>query len=316
MSIDPKPSHGFSAADWDSLRYRFQDSLMANTELHKLAQSIDNSWPMRGKDETPQKYLSYTLAELQELPEFYGKGNRLPLLFNILSETLAFDDPFGDMVDYLDTAAQKENAILRALQKLEIPLDLPIRFTNFSDSTLTLCENEGIKTLAELAEFAQKMAKSVVVGGEFRSFLNALAHIDVQTLKRFLPIREAKTGLFLAESLGHLAEQFTPPEAVTLLHYHQLPYSKPSWKETNALSRAHLETLINEIKPLVETRMQLLPDQAQQLRHAAQSGSLDLLRYFAALKDPDLESLAQAIALVGLDIQPKQSGLLKRLFSK
>ena len=71
----------FSVEDWDALRSYFNDSVMAETSLCSLAKNLGLKWPIRGKDETPQKYIKFTLEELADLPEFFGKGNRLPLFY-------------------------------------------------------------------------------------------------------------------------------------------------------------------------------------------------------------------------------------------
>lgn len=314
--MDPQPTDNlpFSAAEWEQLRIRFRDSLMLNTELFKLAQNIDATWPIRGKDETPSKYISFSLDELRILPEFYGKPDRLPLLYQILAETLAFDDPFGEMADYVDSSSRKDDSALKALRKLEIPEDFPVQLANFSEDTKAFCKAEEIRSLADLIAFSQNMAQSIVVGGEFRSFLNSLTHLDTQTLKRFVPIRDGKSGLFLAEFIGHLAANCEPAEAATLLDFYGLKVNRREWSAAKPLNPAQRDLLFSELQRLMQPRFECLPDQAQQLRHAAQSGETALLRFFAPLADPDSEALAQAIALAALDFKPKSKGLLGRLF--
>ncbi len=46
------------------------------------------------------------------------------------------------------------------------------------------------------------MSQSVIVGGDFRTLLNALSHIDEVTLARFLPFRVGRRGLHLIEAVG------------------------------------------------------------------------------------------------------------------
>jgi hypothetical protein len=316
MTPETSPKLPFTADEWDHLRFRFMDSLMVHTELGKLAQSVDLSWPVRSKDETPSKYINLSLSELIEIPEIYGKWSRLPLLYSILSETMAFDDPFGEMVNYLDDAAQREDPALKSLQRLEVPMDFPVALCNFSESTLSLCESEQITELQQLVGFSHKMARNVIIGGDFRHFLNALIHIDVTTLSAYLPLRSGKTGLFLAESLCHLATQLSSAEAVTLLAAYNLPYQRPTWTCMKPLTKQDLQRLTAELQPLFDARCTALPDQAQQLRHAAQCGEMDLMRFFASIKDTDMASLAQAISLAALQVAPRGNGLLGRLFNR
>ena len=50
---------------------------------------------------------------------------------------------------------------------------------------------------------AQKMAQNVIVGGDFRSLLNALSNIYETALARHLPFRVGATGLHFIEGLAH-----------------------------------------------------------------------------------------------------------------
>lgn len=318
MNSDPIDNLPFSATDWERLRVRFRSSLMVDTELFKLAQNIDANWPIRGKDETPEKYISFTLEELAMMPEFFGKTDRLPLLYNILNETLAFDDPFGEMADYVDSSSKKDDSAMKTLARLEVPAQFPIKLANFSDETRQFCRNEAIEDIQSLVRFSQNMAQSIVVGGEFRTFLNSLTHLDTQALRRFIPIREGKKGLFLAESLGLLAQNCSASEAKTLLTTFKLPSKKQEWELAKPLKGSDADTLFKALKEMVVSRLDYFPDQAQQLRHAHASGSDELVRYFAYLNDPDLESLCQGLTFLTLGElkESKKSGLFGRLFNR
>lgn len=306
----------FSAEDWDRLRFRFHDSLLADTEISKLAKNLGRTWPIRGKAETPLKYVGYNLIELCSLPEFYGKGNRLPVLYQILSETIAFDEPFAEMVEHLDAAAEQANPAHQTLAELAVTLDFPIVATGFTEETRRFCANEGILTLADLIEFSQKMARTIVVGGDFRCFLNALASAEFAVLKQFLPLREGCKGLHLAEAIGQLAEQFSPAEAATLLKLYGLPLEQPSWQGASVLDRAGQQALIVAVRDLVAARLALFPDQGQELRHAVDSGDTALVRYFAPLQQKDRETLALAVVYNYFEVKPRANGLLQRLFSR
>jgi hypothetical protein len=306
----------FSESDWESMRRRFQDSLMKNTELYKLAQNIDVTWPFRGKDETPMKYISYSLDELNMMPEFAGKPERIVLLHSIIAETLAFDDPFGEMADYVDSSSKKDDSAIKSLNKLEIPASFPIKLSNFSEETLAFCDGEEIKTIGELVSFSQNMAQSIVVGGEFRSFLNSLTHLDVHALKNFLPIREGKPGLFLVESLALIGKKSTASEAKTLLKVAGLSSDKPAWKQAKALGQFDEGNLIDQIEFTVEERGTFFLDHAQELKHAFKTSEQAFIRFFAPLNNPETENLAQAIAIVGFKLKDKNQSLFKRLFSR
>lgn len=310
--MDSAKNIPFTAEEWDKLRYLFQDSVMAKTNLGKLAQNMGTKWPIRGKNETPGKYTSHNLESLMEMPEFYGKENRLPLLYSILKETQSLDDPFSDMVSHLDKVAHQEGSPKAVLGQLEIPLDFPVELANFTRETLSLCRSEGIHTISEFVDFARKSAKSVIISGDYRLLLNALTQLDKKVLKVFLPIREDHNGIFLAEAIGHLARQMSDKQAASLLEAYQISTTRASWQNTASLQKQELQSLFGELKLAVRKRMDLMPEQAQQLRHAVDSGEAARVRYFVSLRDPDLESLSIAIALAALDVKPKSKGLIGR----
>lgn len=187
---------------------------MVDTALSSLAENLDGpEWPGQGKVDSPADYIDFdyneTVAALDE--RGYPPGT-IETLITILQETLAFDDPFGEMVEHSDAAASAENPLLDNMKKLGLPPTFPIRFTTLSSDTLEFCSLEKLETLEAFAVFAQGMSQNVIVGGDFRSLLNALSHIDEQMLARFLPFRPGAKGLHLVESIGGLVRQLRPLE--------------------------------------------------------------------------------------------------------
>ena len=177
---------------------------MIDTQLTSLAQNLDGAdWPMKGKDETPAKYVDLTFAEVQEMLVLKGQpAERFDQLVAILRETLAFDDPFGDMVEQTAESAAKDNTLLKNLTKLGIPGDFPVKLTALNADTLEFCRLEKLTTLKEFAIFAQGMSQNVIVGGDFRKLLNALSHVDESALSEVLPFRMGSKGLHLVEALA------------------------------------------------------------------------------------------------------------------
>src|ERR1043165_6580307 len=124
----------YSPTDWDEVRKKFRNSIMADTSLVSLAQNLDmKEWPHSGEEEKPSKYMDFSYDELMMMPEIEGKADRIDHLVQIFKETLAFDDPFGDMVAQVEQAATKENPILRTLSRLGIPENYPLQLANFSE---------------------------------------------------------------------------------------------------------------------------------------------------------------------------------------
>ena len=197
-----------TAKDWNDVRTAFASSIMVDTSLSSLAQNLDGpDWPIKGKDETPAKYIDLSFDEVVELLQLKGQSpDRLDQLISVLKETLAFDSPFGDMVEQTAAAAERDNPLLKNMAKLSIPENFPIALTGLETSTLEFCKLEKLVTLGEFGVFAQNMAQNVIVGGDFRKLLNALSHVDEAALAEVLPFRRGQKGLHLVEALAQAAK--------------------------------------------------------------------------------------------------------------
>src|SRR6266700_5399176 len=153
---------------------------MVDTPLSSLAQNLDGpDWPISGRDETPAIYIDLPFPQLVET--LVAKGltpEHGDFLVSILRDILAFDNPFGEMVEQNEAAALRDNQLLKNLAKLGIPEYFPLALIPLHPDTRAFCVHENLETLGLLAVFAQNMSKNVIVGGDFRKLLNALAHID------------------------------------------------------------------------------------------------------------------------------------------
>lgn len=196
-----------TAKEWDQVRGAFASSIMVDTSLNSLAQNLDGpEWPIKGKDETPAKYVDLTFNEVVELLQLKGqKPERLDQLISILKETLAFDSPFGEMVEQTQAASERDNPLLKNLAKLNIPENFPIALTMLDAGTIEFCKLEKLSTLGEFAIFAQGMSQNVIVGGDFKKLLNALSHVDERSLAEVLPFRVGHKGLHLVEAIAQAA---------------------------------------------------------------------------------------------------------------
>lgn len=202
-----------TAKDWNEVRTAFASSIMVDTSLSSLAQNLDGpDWPIKGKDETPAKYIDLTFDEVVELLQLKGQSpERIDQLVALLKETLAFDSPFGDMVEQTQAASERDNPLLKNLAKLGIAENFPISLTALEPGTLEFCKLEKLSTLAEFAVAAQGMSQNVIVGGDFKKLLNALSHVDEATLAEVLPYRRGQKGLHLVEAV---AQAVRAPDAV------------------------------------------------------------------------------------------------------
>ena len=208
--MSDKPAK-FTDKDWNEVRSAFAASLMVETSLNSLAQNLDGpEWPIKAKDETPAKYIDLGFAEMKEMLALKGMPDNADFLISILKDTLAFDAPFGDMVEQSQASAEKDNQMLKNMAKLGIPESFPIELTALDSGTVEFCAMEKLSTLGEFAVFAQGMAQNVIVGGDFKRLLNALSHIDEKTLAELLPFRPGATGLHLLEALAQASRISDP----------------------------------------------------------------------------------------------------------
>ncbi|MSU50270.1 MAG: hypothetical protein EXS37_14485 [Opitutus sp.] len=193
-----------TAKDWDEVRGAFAASIMVDTSINSLAQNLDGpEWPIKGKDETPAKYIDLSFDEAIELLQLKGqKPDRIDQLVGLLKETLAFDSPFGDMVEQTQAASERDNPLLKNLAKLDIAQNFPITLTALDVGTLEFCKLEGLSTLGEFAIRAQEMSQKTIVGGDFKKLLNALSHVDEGALAEVLPFRRGHKGLHLIEAMA------------------------------------------------------------------------------------------------------------------
>ena len=297
------PDSKTTAKEWDEIRSAFATSIMINTSLSSLAQNLDGpDWPIKGKDENPATYIDYNYEEVIELLALKGQdGARLVQLVGILKDTLAFDAPFGEMVDQVASSAEKDNQFLKNLARLGVPEALPIELVMMSPDTREFCNLEQLKTIGEFAVFAQTMSQNVIVGGDFRELLNALAHLDEQGLQKFLPIRPGQKGVFLLEAL--LAAYRAQPERLQPALSSMLGGASVSatakgkgldeaeLAEGERVLREHIATVVGWFGPQL----------ADMKRDLAAGQSLE--RLLASLNDPASEKIVSAL------LQPHLGGV-------
>jgi hypothetical protein len=305
----------FTSEEWDSLRFELQNTVIAKTNLCSLAKNLGCTWPIRGKDETPERYMHFTLGELVEMPEIFGKGNRLELLYSILLDTKHLDDPFTDMIQHLDEVAQEKIEPQTPMQQLEVPPEFPVELINFTRKTQGLCREGGHDTLESLIKFLEHNQSAARINGEFREFYDNYRNVDRARLRKFLPIREGSKGIFLTEALGLIGERLNDQQAATLVYAFKVPTAKPAWSESVVLPKLGALSLIKQVRESAQKAFTLMPDQAQELRCSIEAGITTSIRYFVALDDADQECLAIAIAMAAMDMKPRMKGFMSGLLA-
>lgn len=316
----------YNSTEWDEIRKKFRNSIMADTSLVSLAQNLDTKeWPHKGEDEKPSKYIDFNYDELLMLPEIAGNSDRADHLIGILKETLAFDDPFGDMVAQVEETASKENPILKTLARLGIPEAFPLVLANFSEGTRIVCASEGIKTIGEFANLGQQMSTKVVLGGDFRNALNALTHGDEEGIGQFLPYRKGSTGLHLAEAIGLIAAGLPRADQLGLAKAYGAKLPPADAAAARTLTKDQIEKHEGMMRVTLSTAFDWFKDGKQALlKHLADGGTYE--RYFVVINDPAREAIAVRLASQALKDQvktapaaapeEKKGGFFSRLFGK
>jgi len=228
MATTNRSSAPTEAKEWDRIRSAFASSLMVDTSLASLAQNLDGlAWPVVAEDETPADYIDLSFDELQELFTTRQRPEAAALLLRILRETLEFDEPFGELARQADASAEFDSPLRRTLARLNIPEEFPVTLTTLDAAARDLCRLEDIHTLGHFARFAQSLSQRVIVGGDFRRLLNALAQSDEKTLALLVPFRPGSTGLHLLEALAQAAATADPAGRVA----HVVGWFAPEFEE-------------------------------------------------------------------------------------
>ncbi|MFO8026372.1 MAG: hypothetical protein R6U56_01755 [Opitutales bacterium] len=306
----------YSADEWDYMRKRFYNSILNETEVAKLGQNVGISWPFKGSDETPAKYIDYDFEELQSVPGMVGRKSRIKTLMDILRETMAFDDPFGDMVESVENESQEDDTFHHILNKMEIPVDYPAEFLHFSKETEDLLKDEEVDTLMECVRFGQNIARSAVIGGELKSFLNSLAHKDEQTLAKHMPYRRGRRGLHLPEAIGLICASLKTPAQLHLMQKGGITLNEEEMRTLSSASQLDIEAAVKSALDKLAGVAEWFASDVPELEQAfAADGSPE--RFFISINDARTERMA--VELSRLQFAPeakKKSGFLGRIFGR
>lgn len=317
----------YTAADWDEVRKKFHHSLMVDTSLSSLAQNLEiKDWPNKGDDEKPSKYIDFNWDELLMLPEIAGKADRVEHLVTILKETLAFDDPFGDMVAQVEETSARENPVLKTLSRLSIPENYPLSLVNISEATRAVCASEGVNTIGEFANLAQQMSTRVVLGGDFRTLLNVLSHGDEAGIGEFLPYRKGSAGLHLAEALGLAVAVLPRPEQLGLAKNYGAKLAPADVAAAKTIGKETADKLEASVRKNVEASLAWFKDERADLIKKLGEGTT-LERFLVVINDPAREAIAARVtggllkgavpaAAVQASEPEKKGGFFSRLFKK
>jgi hypothetical protein len=254
------------------------------------------------------------LDELYEVPGLIGKKSRVRKLMDILRETLAFDDPFSDLVDSVELDGVEDHTFERILAKFNIPSEYPAKLVKFKKTTYDLLRAESPGTLLDVIRLGQLMPHDEPEGEELRFFLNGLAHMDEERMARHLPYRRGDRGLFLPEEIGLTASRLDPSVQAAILQQSGLELTE---EETANLSKTASSLQVEaDVKAAIESiarACEWFSDEANKLKEAFSNGT-DPNRYFIPIQDPKVERIALALARIHLGLSDcERSGIIGRI---
>jgi hypothetical protein len=307
----------YSAAEWDQLRSRFFfDPIMSASEIAKLGQNVGISWPFKDSDETVEKYLEFDFEDLESVPGLVGKKKRIRTLMDILRETLAFDDPFGELAEAVETDCVVDSTFDSILTKLEIAKDYPIDYIHFSKETKEMLHAEGLKTLIDCVHFGQKLGSDATEGKDLKNFLNGLAHKDEAGIAELIPSRPGMRGLHLAEAIGLIARDLNKAAQLSLI---KASGATLTAEDEMALASEDEQTIEASLKVAQEQLNKVcdwFKEDAAQLEEVFNSGAAPE-RYFIMINKPKREQLAVQLAKMHFVVEEeKKPGLFGRIFSR
>lgn len=292
----PQHASRYTARDWDAVRRSFSSSILVDTPLSSLAQNLEGlDWPLPGRAETPAAYLYLSFDEMKAQLVLRGQPPRAAdHLIEILRETLAFDDPFGDMIAQGGETEARENPLVKNLARLGIPGDFPVALVGLSPETLLFCRLEDIKTLGEFALMAQRMSGQVIVGGDFRALLNALSNIDEATLARYLPTRPGAKGVHYLEGLA-LAVGSQPVEMQAALSRRSgQPLSAAAAELADTVSSQQMTEALEALRGHAAALRPYCRDEYDELERKLASG-VPAAQLVSVLDDPMLEAVVAVL---------------------
>ncbi len=306
----PSYSGKFSVAEWDTIRGAFQGSIMIETMLTSLAQNLDMAdWPLPGKQETPAKYIDLTFEELIKSPGLDGRPERIDQLIKILKETLAFDQPFQEMVVVTDEIEARDNPILKNLNRLGIPDDYPLTLVALTPEAREFSANEGITTLKQFALFAQNISQSVIVQGDFRAFLNALSHLDEKTMAQFLPIREGAKGVHLLEGLALTVRAHAVSIQAALARHYGARLGVTDTMQADQVNSTTLSESEELLRQQTAMYVEYFKSEHAELQRELDTG-VPLARLAVVLKDPVIETIVTNLLKPYMSVSERAASLV------
>ena len=303
----------YTTEEWDMIRKRFEASALNDMDLSILAQNAGKKWPFKGSDETPSKYIEFKYEELGSVPGLVGKKKRIQNLVDILRETLAFDDPFGDMADKVEHDGETDLTYERVLERFEIPTDFPARFIAFDEQGRSLIRDHGFETLIDVVRYGKTLHYDVEGVDDLKALMNSLAHRDELGIAKYLPYRRGTLGVHLAEAIGHIARMIDVTLQIELRSQIGDELKPEEAEMLDQTSTMTLEARLKMALEHIDEVSEWFSAEAADLRELVENGG-SYERYFITLNEHMIERVALALTRIKFgDPQLEKTGLIAKL---
>ncbi|MFP4167076.1 MAG: hypothetical protein ACLFUF_07960 [Opitutales bacterium] len=290
-----KTREKYTADEWEHLCERFGKSIFNDAELAKLGQNVGINWPFKGRGETPAKYIEYTFEELAQVPGLVGKKKRVHKLMDILRETLAFEEPFAEMVEGVESEGERDDLFKNALSRLRIAPDYPTAFVYLPPEPRKHVKEADLKTLIDLLHFGRNPPADVTVGEEFNNFLNYFSQRDEANISRCVPYRQIEGGLHLAEAIGLIAANLDERARLEVLYQSGARLTDEEEAERQRASKLEVEAALKEAVERVESVSEWFSEESKELKQSLSAGG-EPERFFVPVNNPRVEQVAVQLA--------------------
>lgn len=297
---------------WDTLRKKMLTSILVDTKLKTLSVDLDHEvWPIEDEEETPAKYVYYTIDQLKAMPEFEGQPQLIKLLYDIINSTIEMDDPFDDISVDVEESHTEDYSFDDVFEKLNINTSFPLELICLPREIYDVMQNMGVKDLKEFMTFSQKVAQKVHLKGDLRSYINAVVNIDENAIAGFIPYRPKTKGLHLAESLGLIVKGLAHEERWAMLHHYEYALTEGQSIAAKRFTTEDIKDLKTKLFDKFDLANRFFADQKDALVNSMKSDR-DIMRLFLSLDDMASETLSVKLFKDYYKISITESGAVEK----
>lgn len=301
-----------SEEQWNEVRKKMLTSILVDTKIITLAEDLDfEAWPINDSEETPAKYIYYSLDQIQLMPEFEGQPHLIQRLYEILVTTISMDDPFDEISINVEEQHSTDYSFDDIFAKLDIDTNFPLQLISIPKEIFDVMNNMGVKNLKEFMTLSQKIAQKVHLKGDLRTYINAVVNVNESAISEFIPYRPKTKGLHLEESLGLIIKQLSSEERWALLHHYNFQLSESQKISAQRFSANDTDDLKKNVFEKFDLANKFFEDQKDPMLSSIKNDR-DIMRLFLFLDDMPTETLASRLFKEYYDLSISDSGAVKQ----